>query len=234
MLLYIIRHGDPDYSTDSLTELGLVQAEAVGKRLAAAGIDKVYSSSMGRAMQTAAPLCRLLNLECVPQDWAREIGKEMRTSFLDGKERTLGEIPPEYFWEDGNENLPAKDFMQSIPFRETAMDKKLAQIASDAYAFLETLGYKKEGDNYKILRNNEEKVALFCHAGFARALCSVLLRIPPNVMWGSFNYGHTGVTILEFRNTDTGITAPRCLCYSDMSHLYAAGIEIRYNNRIEI
>ena len=35
MLLYMIRHGDPDYSTDTLTERGWQQAEAVGKRIAA-------------------------------------------------------------------------------------------------------------------------------------------------------------------------------------------------------
>ena len=33
MLLYIVRHGDPDYSTDSLTQRGKLQAEAVGKRI---------------------------------------------------------------------------------------------------------------------------------------------------------------------------------------------------------
>ena len=64
MLLYIIRHGDPDYSTDTLTEKGVLQAEAVGKRLAATGIDKIYSSPMGRARLTAEPTCRLLGLEC--------------------------------------------------------------------------------------------------------------------------------------------------------------------------
>lgn len=31
MLLYILRHGDPDYSTDSLTPKGVLQAEAAGK-----------------------------------------------------------------------------------------------------------------------------------------------------------------------------------------------------------
>ena len=51
MLLYIIRHGDPHYPTDSLTPRGVEQAEAVGKRLAASGIDKVFSSPMGRAKQ---------------------------------------------------------------------------------------------------------------------------------------------------------------------------------------
>ena len=58
MLLYIIRHGDPDYTTDTLTERGWAQAEAVGKRLAASGINRVFSSPMGRAKQTAEPTCR--------------------------------------------------------------------------------------------------------------------------------------------------------------------------------
>lgn len=234
MLLYIIRQGDPDYTTDTLTEKGVVQAEAVAKRLAAAKIDRVYSSTMGRALQTAAPTCRLLGLKCIPQDWAREIGQEMHTDYPDGKRRTMGQVPPACFWEAGSEKLPVDDFMQSPPFRGTGMDKKLREVAENAYDFLETLGYKKEGDNYRILRNNEEKVALFCHAGFARALCSVLLRIPPHIMWASFNYGHTGVTILEFHNSKSGITAPRCMCYSDMSHLFADGLEIQYNNRVPL
>ena len=60
MLLYIIRHGDPIYPTDSLTDRGKIQAEAVGKRMFDAKIDRIFSSPMGRAMQTAEPACRLL------------------------------------------------------------------------------------------------------------------------------------------------------------------------------
>lgn len=42
MLLYIIRHGDPIYVTDTLTERGRLQAEAVGKRLAYEGVDRFF------------------------------------------------------------------------------------------------------------------------------------------------------------------------------------------------
>jgi broad specificity phosphatase PhoE len=34
MRLYIIRHGDPDYATDSLTEVGQREAQALAERLA--------------------------------------------------------------------------------------------------------------------------------------------------------------------------------------------------------
>ena len=43
MLLYIVRHGDPDYANDTLTERGKLQAEAVGKRIAHAKVDKIFS-----------------------------------------------------------------------------------------------------------------------------------------------------------------------------------------------
>lgn len=41
MILFYIRHGEPIYEPDSLTELGERQAEAVAKRLSMFGIDKI-------------------------------------------------------------------------------------------------------------------------------------------------------------------------------------------------
>ena len=60
MLLYIIRHGDPIYEIDSLTERGKLQAEALAERLACAGIDRIFCSPMGRAKMTAEPTCKRL------------------------------------------------------------------------------------------------------------------------------------------------------------------------------
>jgi len=49
MILYIIRHGHPDYETDSLTELGWKQAEAVGKRIARAKADRIFTTFLDAA-----------------------------------------------------------------------------------------------------------------------------------------------------------------------------------------
>ena len=43
-----------------------------------------------------------------------------------------------------------------------------------------------------------------------------------------------GCQLLEFRNRENGVTAPRCLCFSDMSHLYADGLDLRHDGRIEL
>ena len=72
MLFFYIRHGDPIYDPDSLTPLGQKQANAVAKRLALYGIDKVYASSSNRAIQTAKPTCDLIKKEMEILDFANE------------------------------------------------------------------------------------------------------------------------------------------------------------------
>ena len=72
MIFYYIRHGDPIYDPDSLTPLGTRQAEALSKRLALYGLDKIYCSTSNRAFLTAKPTCELLNKEAVQLDFANE------------------------------------------------------------------------------------------------------------------------------------------------------------------
>ena len=72
MLLFYVRHGDPIYRPDELTPLGRRQAEAIGRRLARYGVDKIYSSTSIRAQQTAQPLCEMLRMEKTTLEWCHE------------------------------------------------------------------------------------------------------------------------------------------------------------------
>ena len=234
MLLYIVRQGEPIYETDSLTERGKMQAEAVGKRMFDAKIDRIFSSPMGRAKETAEPTCRLLGLEKNIEEWAHEIGDERLTPFPDGKLKSITMLQNTYYRENGNVDLPNDRAFECSGINESQMKSAVNYIGEHGNEFLERLGYREENGVYRILRNNEEKVALFCHAAFARAWLSVLLHIPIHIMWASFQYTHTGVTVVEFENNSNGFTAPRCLCYSDVSHLYASDLDLLHDNRVEI
>ena len=234
MLLYIIRHGDPDYSTDTLTELGRLQAEAVGKRIARSKIDRIFSSPMGRARETAAPACRLLGLEPQIEEWTREIGDEVKTPFPDGKIKSISFLQNTYYRENGNIDLPYDRAFECPGISQSSMHLAIPFIEKNGNDFLERLGYRAENGVYRILRPNEERVALFCHAAFGRAWISTLLHIPLHLMWAGFSYGHTGVTILEFRNNDDGFTAPRCLVYGDLSHIYAENLPMLFDNKLPI
>jgi len=119
-------------------------------------------------------------------------------------------------------------------FHDTRMNEAQAYIEKNGNEFLERLGYREENGIYRILRPSEEKVALFCHRVFGLAWLSILLHIPMHMMWSSFSYTHTGVTVLEFKNNPNGVTAPRCLCFSDMGHLYAAGLDMLHNKEFSL
>ena len=54
MRLIFVRHGEPDYEKDCLTETGKIQAAAAAERLAGEGISEIYASPCGRARAQAA------------------------------------------------------------------------------------------------------------------------------------------------------------------------------------
>lgn len=230
MILYIIRHGEPDYSTGELTERGWLQAEAVGKRMSRLKIDKIFASPILRAQQTAEPACRMLGLEKNTEEWSHEIGDERLTSFPDGKMKSISFVQNTYFRQNGNIDLSFAEAYECDGIKQTEMKKAVDYIEKNGNDFLERLGYKEENGVYRILRENNDKVALFCHAAFARAWVSVLLHIPLHIMWSGFDYDFTGVTVIEFKNNENGITAPKCLSYADLSHLYADGLDAAVND----
>ena len=235
MLFYIIRHGDPDYTTDTLTTRGILQAEAVGKRLAAAKIDKIFSSPMGRARQTAEPLCRRLGLEYEVLDWTHEIGDERLVEHPDGEKRSITVLQYSELRKDGAQDMSYDECFEKHPVvAPSDLKKAIDYITENGNALLERLGYKEENGVYRILRPNEDKVALFCHTVMGRIWISRLLHIPIHLMWAGFQMTHTGVTVIEFKNNENGVTAPYCRAFSDMSHLYAEGLDMRHDNGVSL
>ena len=63
MRILIIRHGDPDYSIDSLTEKGWREAGLLAPRMLKEHITAFYTSPLGRAQDTAKPTLDLYEKE---------------------------------------------------------------------------------------------------------------------------------------------------------------------------
>lgn len=53
MKLIFIRHAEPDYSIDSLTEKGFYEAQLLAKRTAGWKVTDFYCSPLGRAIRTS-------------------------------------------------------------------------------------------------------------------------------------------------------------------------------------
>lgn len=230
MLLYYVRHGDPIYEPDQLTELGKLQAAAAAKRLALHGIDKIYASTSTRARQTAQPLCDILKQEPELLDWCNEAHA--------WNELTLINEQGQKVWCDSHpatRRLFAKEEVRRLgrgwythpAFAGTTYGAGMERIQRATDAFLASLGYRHDLENncYCAEAPKYGKVALFAHAGTGAAVLSCMLDIPYPLFAPKFDMGHTGVTVISFEEEE-GVVIPRLLTYSNDSHLYREGLPV--------
>ena len=236
MLLYIIRHGDPIYDPDSLTPKGHLQAAAVGKRLARNGIDRIYASPLIRARQTAEPLSILLKLPVNIEEWTSESRAwEDLSVDMNGRRTWYWNYPVEQLVND--ETIGRRDDWYDIPVLKKdaeALKRGMQRIADCSDEFIARHGYRREGALYRIERPNDERIAVFCHEGFGKSWMSHLMSIPPHLYTTDYEVTHSGVTIIWFPNNESGLTRPKCLAWSDTSHIYAEGLPSQFINRFYI
>jgi len=237
MLLYIIRHGDPIYDPDSLTERGKLQAAALAKRLARYGVDRIYTSPLIRAQQTAEPTCILLEKKAEILDWTSEslAWMDFSCEYAPGHRGWCfhtGNGPEELRGPEveklGKEWYKA-DYFSKNGIRAEEGYKRL-RTASDA--FLASLGYEHDPDcaRYKITNPTDERIAVFCHQGFGLSWLGILLDITLPVAWTNFDMSHSDLTVIQFPHHGSGYSIPKMLTLSNDSHLYAEGLPTRYHN----
>ncbi len=235
MLFFYIRHGDPTYNPDELTPLGHRQAEAVAKRLSLYGINKIYSSTSNRAYETALPTAEILKKDIEKLDFCNEIHAwndftvvretGRRWAFQDSQTRKL-------FL--SKEVLSLKDkWYEFEGFADNDFKNGVERVAKESDEFFKNLGYEHiEGTGaYKVLKENNDRVALFAHQGFGLAFLSHILDIPYPVFSVHFDTTHSGMTVIEFKNED-GVCVPKVLTLSNDSHIYREGLPTNYCNHL--
>lgn len=234
MILYIVRHGEPIYGPDILTDLGHRQAQALVKRFERSGLDRIFSSPMGRARQTAQPTADALGLPVKIEPWMREIWPEFAPVMEDGHRSFVIDQPADIFRTPENRDH-YNDWYDMPALSKVEGKQVMARVERHSDDLLRRLGYRRiENGIYEEERPNDEHVAVFCHAGFGMTWLTHLLGIPPHLLWGSFTMTHTGVTVVQFSKTPSGKITPRCLCLSDMSHLLATDLPYSYNNTLPV
>lgn len=237
MIFYYVRHGEPIYNPDSLTEYGAQQAEALAKRFALYGLDEVYASSSTRAVQTAQPTCRLLKKEPVLLDWAHEslawseltLERNGRNVWLFQDRESLAKMRSKETGASGD------DFLDDPYFPGPKIKDGLKRIREESDAFFLKLGFRHNREKccYEVLHPNAKRVAFFAHQGFGLAFLSTLLDIPYSTFASIFDMGHSGVTVIYFDERKE-ICYPKVLQLSNDSHLYKEEILKGYQNWIDI
>lgn len=234
MLLFYIRHGDPVYNPDSLTELGHKQAEALSKRLARFGLDEIYCSTSVRAQQTAEPTAQKLGLSVKLLDWCNEAHAWNELTVEDSRGKRW------FYQDEASRRLFASDEIAKLGedwhkhsfFAETHATKGMRRIGAETFDFIASLGYAKshEGNYYVAKQPNDKRIALFAHEGFGMAFLSVLLGIPYSTFSVRCGLEHSSMTVISFDGTD--FVLPCMLQLSNDSHLYKEDLPLNYNNGV--
>jgi broad specificity phosphatase PhoE len=224
MRLYIVRHADPDYENDTITPAGHLEAQALAKRLASQGLEHLYSSPLPRARLTAGYTSDLLKMPVETLDWIAEprLGVE-----VDPWGRLAAwDVPGELI--RGGETLPSHaDWHAFELLADPAIRDHFLVTQRESDAFLETLGYRREGGRYRILESNRDRVAVFCHNGAGLFWFAHLLEIPLSLVWSGFWMAPSSVTTILFDERSQHWAVPRCLGFGDVSHLYEARLPVQ-------
>jgi probable phosphoglycerate mutase len=221
MRLYLMRHADPNYETDSLTPQGAREAEALAQRLAAHGLTAIYASSAGRAKATAQVTADRLSMPVQVEDWLLEPGhlkveqQSQRYNIWD----TFGETTR------GRDPLPSLgDWTSQPPFDKPEVAAMWHTLRQQVDGLLTQHGYTREAGRYRIDRASDDRVAIFCHNGTLLLLLAHLLELPPPLVWCGFFFWPASVTTIYFESWSEQWAVPRALGVADVSHIRQAGL----------
>ena len=116
MKLIFIRHGDPDYVKDSLTEKGWREAEILSERVKNWPVKEFYCSPLGRAQDTASLTLKKVGREAKTYEWLQEFYYRVRDEQT-GEETIAWDFMPNYFCH--NDALHDKDEWYKTPVMST-------------------------------------------------------------------------------------------------------------------
>lgn len=231
MRIIFIRHGDPDYINDTLTEKGIREAKLLAERISTwENITDIYCSPLGRAQKTASYPLAAIGREAVTYPWLREFSYAIDDPTT-GRHGVPWDFMPEY-WTEIEEmydrhNWKNTDIYRSNPEILPAYDEACMGLDN----ILSKYGYKRY-HNYYVTDNpktpdesgsDDTTLVFFCHLGITFVMMSHLLGISPAVLFHGFYIAPTSVTILAAEERIPGKAMFRAQVVGDTSHLKTGG-----------
>ena len=220
MRLLFIRHAEPDYSIDSLTEKGWKEAELLSRRLGRLNPAAIYCFPMGRAKDTASFTLQKLGRSAEQLPWLEEFPCR-----IPRPDRGKPGIPwdlPDDVW-TSHPQMYDKDAWAMDPLLQGLDDVAAAQrrVVEGFDALLERHGYLRSGPLYRPLRPNTDTLLLFCHLGVQFVLLSHLTGVAAPVLWQNFCVLPSSVTTVCSQQRQRDLCCFRVQSLGDTSHLYA-------------
>lgn len=223
MRLIFVRHGEPDYDNDCLTENGRNQAAQTAERLRQEPVRAVYASPMGRAVETASYTAAIHGLEIQKLDFMHEIDWGGIT-LPDGTQTA----PPceghpwtlSYRLLTEQPSLIGSEAWREHPyFRDNLCTEYYDRVSAAFDRFLAGFGLHRKDGLYECEAPCEDTVALFAHGGSGAVMFAHVLHLPLPFVLSAMPYGVCSVSVIAFTPENGSRVLPRLELFNDMRHL---------------
>ena len=217
----IVRHGDPDYTKDSLTKKGWKEAELLVARLSKLDVKNFYCSPLGRAKDTAAPTLKAINRTAEELSWLREFEGKIRKGIKFSQ--CWDRLPSEWTGED--KYYSYDEWCKTKLMKSANTPNEYKKVCDGIDELLKKHGYEHTGRIYKVNCSNHDTIVLFCHFAVESVILSHIFSCSPMLLWHNFVALPTSVTTLITEEREKGTAVFRCQQFGDISHLYAGNEE---------
>ncbi len=215
MKILMIRHGDPDYENDCLTEKGRREAALLAERIAPMDIAAYYVSPMGRARETAEYTLKKAGRTAEVCNWLHEFHEAVQDG---GEPRVTWDMLPEN-WTKVKEYFSKHEWLDTDAMRAADMERKVKAVCEGLDGLLRRWGLEREGDAYRVVKKCDDTIALYCHFGVTCLMAAHLLGISPLLVWQGFNAEPTAVAVFCTDDRHGDVVNFRMHCFGDTSHL---------------
>ena len=216
MKIIFVRHGHPNYKEDCLTERGHLHAAAVAERLKDEKIDKIYSSTCGRAYETGCYIAEPHGLDVTQLEFMREMswGKKNTEDFLHPWNRSAEWV------------AKGKDVMDPMWASDEEYDGHTVtgcyhKVAAAFDEWLESLGLTRDGRYYRITEKNDDVIVLVSHAGSSSAAIAHMFNMPFTFVCRAMPPDYTAITVVNFKGEVGELTSPQFELVNDSRHINA-------------
>lgn len=220
MKIVIIRHAEPDYEHDSLTEKGWREAKFLSNVVPTWDIKDIYCSVLGRAKATASLSLEKMGRTAIECEWLREFHAPIRRPDCPDRMSICWDFLPQD-WMNEPRYFNLETCFDTDVMKEFDVKKQYDWVIENFDKVIEEHGYKRNGNLYEAVEPNNDTIVMFCHFGLECVLLSRLLNISPMVLWHATAAAPSSITTVVTEERRPGIAAWRMLGFGETSHLFA-------------
>lgn len=252
MRLLFVRHGEPDYTTDTLTENGVREAAALVARTSTwTDVEQFYVSPLGRAKETAAPTLQALGREAIEYSWLQEFNVRI-TDPLTGEPHCAWDLMPQTYTADPR-MFDYKEWVHSEFYGQyPAIAERYQETCDGIDGILKEYGYIRNGEYYDYVdpsghvnpagvndimlhgthtyeardEDDDKTLVFFCHLGITCVILGHLTGISPVLLWHTTCIPTTGVTVVNAEKRLDNVAHFRIQTLGDTAHLREAGLPV--------